>query len=233
MRPTGFTSTPTAPQDRRGPIRRTLQLALRARPASRALEVAILGPDHPLVQASDLLHSISRQSVVVAGALLGSTVAYLAGQRWAWTLMLGAGIVLAILTLLAAGLQQCRRDRAIDLILKGCQNMPIAAIQCQRQRLLSRRTRTRLARNIRQTVKEVSKPAWQAREVALFHRQTVANATDDLLAVANALEADHVSAQGAARAERLISDGTSPFYGQDVIALRAELHRIHHDLLAP
>ncbi|MGB0093750.1 MAG: hypothetical protein WBP81_14620 [Solirubrobacteraceae bacterium] len=65
----------------------------------------------------------------------------------------------------------------------------------------------------------------------LFHPRTVAAILEDLLAVARALEAEGVSAQGVARAERVFTDGASPLYGHDVIALHAELRRVHHDLL--
>jgi hypothetical protein len=215
-------------------MKRAPHLAGRARPASGALAAQLLGPDHPVVQASDLLQRITRQSLVVAAVLAGAIAAFIAGRAWAWTLILGAGIVLSILALLAAGFQQCNRDHAIDLILNGCQNFPIEAIQDQRQRLLSARTRLRLARSLMQTVEELSQRArCQGRgSAAIFHPRTVADAIDDLLEVAHALATEEVSVHGVARAERLITEGASPLYGHDVIALRAELRRIRHDLLA-
>jgi hypothetical protein len=214
-------------------MRRAGQLSC-ARPSAGTLAAALLGPEHPLVQASDLLQSITRQSVVVAAVLLGAIAAYIAGYTWAAVLILGAGLVLSTLTLLAAGFQQCKRDHAIDLILKGYQNFPIAAIQDQRRRLLSARTRFSLARSLMHTLEELSqRPTRQAREsIPLFHPQTIADATDDLLEVAHALATEEVSVHGVARAERLVTDGTSPLYGHDMIALRAELRRIRDDLLA-
>ena len=215
-------------------MRRARQLALRPSAEYGALAAALLGPEHPLVQASDLLQRIARQCVVVAAVLVAAIAACVAGYGWAWTLILGAGVVLSILALLAVGFQQCKHDHAIDLILKGYQNFPIAAVQDQRRRLLSARTRLRLARSLIQTVNEVSqRPRWQARgRTPLFHPETIAETIDELLEVEHALSTDEVSAQGIARAERLITDGASPFYGHDSIALRAELHRIRHDLLA-
>lgn len=234
MKPTRFTPPTSATKARSGPIRRTLQLVSRTRPASDALEVVLLGSDHPLVQVSDLLQSINRQCFVVATILLGATVAVIERQDWAWMLILGAGFVLSIDALLAVGFRQCKRDHAIDLILNGYQNIPIAAIQDQRQRLLSERTRKSLARVLMRTVEEVSeRPRWKTRgTMALYHPKTIADAIDELLAVASALQTDDLSAQGIARAERLLTNGTSPFYGHDQIALRAELRRIRDDLLA-
>jgi hypothetical protein len=215
-------------------MRRARQLALGSPAASGALAAALLGPEHPLVQASGLLDSIARQCVVVVAVLVGGIAARIAGYAWAWTLILGAGVVLSILALLAVGFQQCKRDHAIDLILMGYQNFPIAAVQDQRRRLLSARTRLRLARSLIQMANEISqRPRRKARgSMPLFHPQTIAEAVDELLEVAHALATEEVSAQGIARAERLITDGASPFYGHDSIVLRAELHRIGHDLLA-
>ena len=215
-------------------MRRARQLAVRSPAASGALAAALLGPEHPLVQASDVLQSIVRQCVVLAAVLVAAIAACIAGYAWAWTVILGAGVVLSILVLLTAGFQQCKRDHAIDLILKGYQNFPIAAVQDQRRWLLSARTRLRLAHSVIRMVNEVSRrPRWQARgSTPLFHPQTIAEAFDELLEVAHALVTEEVSAQGVARAERLITDGASPFYGHDSIVLRAELHRIRHDLLA-
>ncbi len=136
-------------------MRRPQQLAARARPASGHLATTLLGADHPLVRATDILHSVIREWVLVAAVLIGSIIARIGGQAWAWPLILGAGMVLSILTLLIAGFRQCKHDHAIDLILKGCQNIPIAAIQDQRRRLLSTRTRRRLAQSFEEVVDQV------------------------------------------------------------------------------
>jgi hypothetical protein len=214
-------------------MRESCQLALRRQPASSVLAAALLGADHPFVEASVLLQRIARQSLAVASVLLGAIAASIAGYAWAWTLMLGAGWVLLILLLLAAGFHHCTRDHAIDLILQGCQNFPIAAIEHQRRRLRSARTRSRLARSVMLAAEGVSRgPEWpDVGRPAKLHHQTIEDAVDDLLEVAQALATEEVSVQGVARAERLIIDGASPFYGDDMIALRAELRRIRHDLL--
>lgn len=211
------------------------QVVLPPRPASGALEAALLGPDHPLVQASDLLQSISRQWIVVLAVLVGATAAVTVGYVWAWMVILGAGIALSILALLAAGLRQCKRHHAVNLILTGCQNFPIAAIQDQRRRLLSARTRSRLAHGLIHTVEELTRrPRWQnPGSVALLHPRTAADVIDDTLKVVHALATEEPSVQGIARAERLLTDGASPGYDYDMIALRAELHRIRDDLLSP
>ena len=140
----------------------------------------------------------------------------------------------SILTLLIAGFRQCKREQATDLILNGLQNVPIAAIQVQRRRLLSTRTRRTLARCFERMIDQMLKwPTLQAPGARpVFHPRTIAGAIDDLRTVARALETENVSAQGVARAERVITDDASPLHGHDAIALRAELRRIHHDLLS-
>jgi hypothetical protein len=215
-------------------MRWTPELDLFDRGDSHALGVVLLGQDHPLVRASELARSMIRQSGACLAALVGATVAGISGAAWAWAVILGAGMVLLILTVLAAGFQQCKRDQAIELILRGYQNVPIAAIQAQRRRLLSGPTRRRLACCFEQTAEEQSqRGSWQARGAApRFDPQVIVRATEDLLAVARVLDTESVSPQGVARAERLITDATSPLHGHDAIALRAELRRIRHDLLA-
>jgi hypothetical protein len=215
-------------------MRRAFQVGARPRADSHALAVVVLGANHPLVHASDLLPVIIRQCIAVAAVLLGAILARTQGQGWAWLLVIGAGIMLSILTLLAAGFQHCKRDQAIKLILSGYQNVPIEAIQAQRSRLVSARRRETLARRFERIAEQASNGStWRARaSVPLLEPGPITDTTDDLLALAQALNTAAVTAQGVARAERLISDTASPFYGEDAIAFRAELRRIRYDLVA-
>jgi hypothetical protein len=210
-----------------------VQLAVRERTRSGDLGTALLGSDHPLICASRMLQAVIRQSVIVMAVLVGGIILHLEGCGWAWPLILGAAINLSILALLIAGFQQSKRDHAIELILNGYQNFPIAVIQGQRRRLLSSRTRRSLARSFERMIDQVATwPTLQPRRAPAFHPVAVAEAAEDLLAVARALEVECVSAQGVARAERLITDETSPLYGHDLTAFRAELRRVRHDLLS-
>jgi hypothetical protein len=214
-------------------VRRPLGLTASGTSAYDDLAAVLLGPTHPLVLATMMVQRLVKQWVLLAAFLVGCIIATTGVEAPAWPLILGAGIMLSILTLLIAGFQQCKRDHAIDLILNGYQNVQIAAIQAQRRRLLAARCRLTVARGIERTINEVPKSfTLQARGTdPLFQPQTIAGAVEDLRAVARALITEPVSAQGIARAERALTDGASPLYGHDVIALWAEIRRVHHDLL--
>lgn len=209
-------------------MRRPPLLAARVRRASSAEGNALLGPDHPLVRVTDALQSVIEQWLVVAALVTGSIAALIEGSAWAKPVTLGAAVVLAILTLLAAAFRQRKRDCSIDLILEGRETVPIAAVQHQRQRLLSKQTRRALARNVEEMLEQVSsRPTLQMRATRpLFDRRTVAMATKELLEVSRSLKTCPTHACGVARAERLITDAASPLYGYDVEALRTELRRI-------
>ena len=214
-------------------MRRPPGLAGRRCPASDDLAAALLGSNHALVCATNMVQSLAKQWVLLATFLVGCIIARIERQAWAWPLILAAGIMLSILTLLIAGFQQCKRDHAISLIQNGHQNAPIAAIQAQRRRLLSPRSRLTLARGFERMINHVSNwsrlQTWETQPV---HPQTIAGAVEDLRAVAHTLKTETVSAQGVARAERAITDRASPLHGHDVIALWAEIRRVHHDLVS-
>lgn len=186
------------------------------------------------MRAADSLHGAIRQCTLVAAVLAGSIVALIEARARAAPLAVSSGVVLLILTAVVGAFRQRKRDCAIDLILEGHETVPITAVQHQRRRLLSPRTRTTLARNFEDMIEQASKPAQLQMRGArpLSDLGIVAKATPDLHELVGLLHGDHVSARGVARAERLITDGASPLYGHNVSALRAELHRVHFDLLS-
>jgi hypothetical protein len=146
-------------------------------------------------------------------------------------LALSASVVFVVLTILAAAFRQREHDRAIDVILDGYEEIPIAAVRRQRRRLLSDRTRRTLARNFEHMIHQASAPQIQMRGARpLFHLRVVAKVSPDLYEVVRLLRTGHVPARGVARAERMITDGTSPLYGLEVDALREELHRVRRML---
>jgi hypothetical protein len=62
----------------------------------------------------------------------------------------------------------------------------------------------------------------------LFNRRVVAEVAPELATIAALLRRDHTGEQGVAMIERLVVDGGSPLYRDDVEALREELHRVHY-----
>jgi hypothetical protein len=201
--------------------------------ASRAGRVpggvhAGLRPDHPLLRASEAVRDTSRQWIYVAAVLVGGGIALIEGRPWAAALACSAGGVLLILSVLLAAHRQRERDRAIELILEGRENVPIAAVQRQRRRLLARRTRQGLASSLEDLLQEVStRRRLPLRPVApLFEPRVVRAVTNELRGVIALLRTEGVSARGVARAERLVEHAISTLYGHDARALREELGRV-------
>jgi hypothetical protein len=213
-------------------MRRPAHIAERSRPSAAADE-SPLHPGHPLLRTTDALERVARQSLVVAAMLTGSVIGDLDRQRWGLPLALSSAVVLAILSLTALGLRYRRRDRAIDLILEGREHVQIAAVQHERRRLMSERARTGLARSFEDVINESRRTGPQMRASRpLFHLWVVRESSKELSELVSLLASHHTSVQGLARAERLIAGGTSPLYGDDAGALRAEIRRINR-LLSP
>jgi hypothetical protein len=198
----------------------------------RAIGRGILGSDHPLVRAAELLRGLSRQWVATAVVLVAAGIGALAGFAWARALLLGTCVVLLVLSWLVMAIRRRLRDSALALIRRGYDHLPVPAIERERDRLRSRRARHALAQTFADVVDDVScPPKLQMRGSApLYRRRIVKQAIEEMQAVAGALQSETVSTRGLARAENLITDGASSLYGDDSAALRAELHRINDHL---
>jgi hypothetical protein len=188
----------------------------------------VLGPGHPLTHAIDAIERVRTQLLVVVAVLIGSIVDLTEGALWAATLALSAAIVLLGLMIAAAAFRQRKRDRAIDLILEGRDRLPIAAVQHERRRLVGPRTQRQMAHAIEGIVEQALKrPGPFARSARpLFNTAVVATVAEELSAISAVLQTEHASVRGVALAERLLTDGRSPFYGDQPRLLREELQRI-------
>ena len=213
-------------------MRRPFLNALRARRVAGLEERAGLRLDHPLVCATEAVQHTGRQWVHVAAVLVGSVIAVIERRAWATPLAVSAGTVLLVLTVILAACEQRKRDWAIELILEGRESAPIPAVQRQRDRLISERTRDSLAANLEEIVCQASNPRRRQTRATrpLFEPMIVATVTDELREVIRLLRAGGVSARGVAQTERLVTHGVSPLYGHEVSALREELWRVR-DLL--
>jgi hypothetical protein len=228
MRPPIPTRRAGAPDPRRvGPCRS-------ARAGDLQPPSAVLGPDHPLTRAIDAVERVRKQSVAVAAVLVGSLADLSAGAVWAAALALSATVVLLGLIFAIAAFRQRERDRALDLILEGRERVPIAPVQRERRRLGAPRTKRRMACTIEGMLEQTMKPpAPCARSARPFFRvAVVASVADDLHAICQLLRTDHASVRGVALTERLLTDGRSPFYGNEAALLIEELHRIQRAMSA-
>ena len=100
------------------------------------------------------------------------------GRQWAAALAASAAIVLLGLTVIVAAGRQCKRDRALDLILGGHERLAIAAVQQQRRRLLSQRTRTALARSLEDVVDQGAQAPASTPLSSVMHGR-IRNAVDE------------------------------------------------------
>ena len=205
-------------------MKRLAHLAGHGRPTTGVRGVALLGSEHPLVRAAELLQNLSRQSLPVAAVLVGGLLAALEGNRWAIPLTIAAGWVLAVVGLVAIGLRQSKRRSAINLILAGREFLSIPDVQHQHQRLLSHRNRAALAQSFAEIVGLVVNPNLLTRNASpLFHVSVISPAVNEMREIIRLLQDDRGSARGIARAERLIEEATSALYGHSSDALRSEL----------
>jgi hypothetical protein len=147
-------------------------------------------------------------------------------------LTLSATIVAVSLAVVAAALAQTKRDRALDLILEGHDDLPVGAVQRQQLRLSAPRTQRALAQTIDVMIDQALHPPRISARGArpLFDAAVVASVAADLRAICRLLRSGHASARGVGLAERLLTDATSPFYGHQAAPLREELRRVQHAL---
>jgi hypothetical protein len=194
----------------------------------------LLGSDHPYARANDTLGALCRQLAAVS-LLLGASVAALAlGVGQAVTLAICSAIVLLVLGAVAGEQWDRRRHAARQLVLDGRESLPLPPIQRERRRLLEERTRHYVARSFERVLQHVTRrPAPVPASVRpLFDVGTVAAVAEDLRAIVALLHAGVPQARGIALAERLLTEGVSPLYGYDALALRDELRRVRYLLTA-
>ncbi len=194
----------------------------------------LLGSEHPFTRANDALAVFRRQAGAVGLLLLGSIVALIFGAGQAVSFVIGAAIVALVLAALAGEQWDRRRFAARQLVLDGRESLPLAPVQRERRRLLEARTRHYVARSFERVLQHVTRrPAPIPASVRpLFDVGTVSSVTEDLREIVRLLHTGVAQARGVALAERLLTEGVSPLYGYDAIALRDELRRVRYLLTA-
>src|SRR5262249_9647312 len=149
-------------------------------------------------------------------------------------LVIGAALVMLVLAGVAGQQWDRRRRAARDIVLEGRETLPVPVVQRERRRLLDQSTRGYVARSLERVLQHVTRrPTPVPPSVPpLFDVGTVATVVDDLQAIIALLRSDHPQARGVALAERLLTEGFSPLYGENAIALRDELRRVRYLLTA-
>jgi hypothetical protein len=194
----------------------------------------LLGPDHPLSRTSGEFDALVHQIAAVATVLAGSVGALGFGVSRAAPLVIGATIVLLCLLAVTWPAWDRRRRAARDVVLEGREVLPIAVVQRERARLLEERTRGYVARSLERVLQHVTRrPTPVPASVRpLFDVGTVATVVEDLQAIIALLRSETPQARGVALAEQLLTEGFSPLYGENALALRDELRRVRYLLTA-
>lgn len=191
----------------------------------------LLGPEHPLARADSRLRTLRAQlavtvvlglSSLAASLVLGPTALHLAMGAAALSVVLLGGVLLARSSL---------RDRALELIANGREELPLPAVESERNRLSDRAYRRRLARTLDVLAADPGPHEWWSPIAA--NRDAVHGSHAELTEIARLLrELPNVRARGVALVTRLVRDGaTSPLYQGPAPRLREELGRIRHVLV--
>jgi hypothetical protein len=188
---------------------------------------ALLGAEHPLARVSERLGVLREQSLVVGAVLLASVVALVAGESAALWFVVAAAVVQAALACGSALLAQARRDHVLDVIGDGRGSLPLAAVQRERGHLLDPAHRAFLARWLDGMRQDAQRPIQRFPAARpLYSVRVIAAVAPELETIAGLLVGDHAGLRGVALTERLLRDGASSLYRQDVEPLRQELRRI-------
>jgi hypothetical protein len=189
-----------------------------------------LGAGHPLTRLAELRATTLEQALAVSAVLCLGLAALAAGTPWAASIVIAAIVVELGLAFRAASLSLEASAHALDVIIEGRGDIPLAPVARHLTRLRDRDHRYALARSVAQTRSTAMRhPELVA--APIFRVSVVAAVADDLAKIAELVVRPEADVRGVALVERLLSDGSSPLYGDDVDALRGELHRIHFALL--
>lgn len=166
-------------------------------------------------------HAIALISIIVAGA-----AAALTGVADTRAALAAATVVEVVLIYTLWVLAVAERDRVLDLIVEGRENLTVRSVARERRRLLDPRHRARLSHSLAALRHEAERPVLRPPSTRpLCRRRVIAAASRDLLETARALRCEHAGAAGVAMAERLLSRHDSPLYGENAERLCVELRR--------
>jgi hypothetical protein len=162
---------------------------------------------------------------------LGAIAVQLTGLASARSLI--AVAVTVEITLVCSLLLVARDERRLaqELIVAGRSSLPLAVVAWERSRLIDSTYRYRLAGTIDRIVTTTEHPRWLVRgSRPLFRVDIVAAVAPELTELGTALRNLDCEAAGVAMTQRLLCDGDSPLYGDDIFRLRETVRRIHSHL---
>lgn len=197
---------------------------LGAVPEDEDASSAVLGRMHPLTRALSFTRTVATQLLVSTVTVPIGVLALAARVTDAPELLGAASLVTVALSLTLVIARGSVRERVIELLAAGSDRIPLAVVQRERSRLISRTERERLARSLERLLADVQ----SARSRLLPGVAKLGYVFDETTEVVHTLRQDGVNVRGVALTHRLLSDGSeSPLYSGDLESLRQELRRIH------
>jgi hypothetical protein len=188
---------------------------------------ALLGPHHPFVLVSDRLDVLAEQSLVIAAVLSVSIFLLVAGLSGAVWLVLASAVAQVRFACVFALVAERKHELVLNLIIQGRGDLPLVAIERQRRRILGQEHREQLAQWLdavrREAEHPIQRPAFAR---PMYSARVIAAVAPDLAEIARLLRSDDPGLRGVARTQRLLSDGTSALYGQEIDALHQEVRGI-------
>jgi hypothetical protein len=167
-----------------------------------------------------------RQSAALGIVLATSVAGVVAEVPDAGALLAAAAVVQLGLACVLAVTAARERERARELIAEGVTS---SSVERERQRLLN--GRRRLAGSLDRVRATAEDSKWTLRTSRpLFRARVVAQVGPELAEVAALLRQDEPNPAGIVLARRLVFDGGSPLYGDDVGQLRESLDLVRRRL---
>jgi hypothetical protein len=196
--------------------------------SERALAVAWLGADHPLIDALDRFEIACRQLVAVTAVQAGAVFLLVGGWGIGVSIMLAAGVVQVVLCCRVGAFRAARRDLCRELIIAGGGDLPLPSIRDLSRRLHDTRTQERVARSLDDVVHAAVRPTvFPGEPRPLPDPRVIRAAAPELRHVALLLR-DGPDVRGVALVEWLLSSPATPLYGFELEPLRRELCRAQY-----
>ncbi len=195
----------------------------------------VLGAEHPLARAADLVQTFERQAGVVLAVILLSAGATAVGMPVALT-VLSAALAVELLLAVALGLaRQTRAERAWDVIVAGGAGLGVAEVACERERLSGAGRRAELAATLGRALDAAER--WHQIPIACRPPEGVRvlrRFGPQVRVIVDHLGSGRADVRGIALLARFLVGGYgSPLYAGDPEAVRRELARIAYLLDCP
>ncbi len=195
----------------------------------------VLGPDHPLARATDLVRTFEKQAGVVLAAIALSASGTLVGMPTAPTALSAALVVEFALAAALLFAREVRAERAWDVIVCGGERLDVREVAREREWLSDPKCREQLGRSLERALDAAER--WHEILVAARPPEGVRvlkRFAPEIRQIVAQVRNEQADVRGIALLARFLAGGYgSPLYSGDAEALRCELARIAYLLGCP